>query len=89
MSSYPNDPFQDRDKYWPEGFGQLTNVCSFNFWFLIAIVSLKQHKNIQIYFFFRLESNNITNWVNICAIDMVHCLEMANMYGIKFMFIQR
>lgn len=26
VQAYPNDPYKDREKYWIEGFGQLTNV---------------------------------------------------------------
>lgn len=67
VRSYPNDPFKNENTYWPEGFGQLTNVRQLIQWQRIYY----RIKSIR-----RLESNRNSIWVFTYERGIIISLEM-------------
>lgn len=59
VGDYPNDPYNDEAKYWPEGYGQLTNVFRLNF-----------TKTIAPNLCFRKAKDNSTSWDSTFVVVM-------------------
>lgn len=74
VGTYPNDPYKNETYYWPEGFGELTNVSV-----ILKIESNSIHptcsnQNINKNFTctIRLESDDNMNWVNFFGNATIH-----------------